>query len=155
MHTEGETENNITEEEVLMPGDPEGGRKTLIELLVGIVIYGLLLQLIPVWFVADKASYSLAMWIGIVTAICMALHMYRTLERALSYADTAQKTVAVNSMLRYAIAIVVLLIVQYRSLGNPVVTFLGIMGLKAGAYLQPFVHKVVNFLQNRNNEKET
>lgn len=146
MHTEGETENNITEEDVLIPGDPEGGKKTLRELFIGIVVYGVLLQVIPVWFVADKVSYSLALWIGIVTAVCMALHMYRTLDRAFSYMQNAQKTVVVNSLLRYAVAIIVLLIVQYRGLGSPVVTFFGIMGLKAGAYLQPFVHKIVIFL---------
>ena len=155
MHIEGETENNYTEEEILMPGDPEGAKKTLGELLFGIAVYGVLLQLIPVWFVENKASYSLALWIGIITAGCMAFHMYRTLERALSNIEGAQKSVVANSLLRYVVAIIVILIVQYRGLGSPVVTFLGIMGLKAGAYFQPFVHKAVIFLQSKNNRIET
>lgn len=153
MHIEDGTENNITEEEILVPGDPESAQKTLKELLLGIVLYGFLLQMIPIWFLTDKVAYSLALWIGIVTAICMALHMYRTLERALSYTDGAQKTVVVNSLLRYAMAMVVLLIVQYRGIGSPIVTFLGIMGLKAGAYLQPFVHKIVIFFNAKAMEK--
>lgn len=151
MAIEGETENRAAEdeEEILIPGDPEGAKKTLKELLAGILVYGLLLQIIPVWFLADKAVYSRSIWIGIVMAVLMALHMYRTLDRALSNEAGAQKAVVSAGMLRYAAVIVLLVILEYTGIGNPVAAFFGIMGLKAGAYLQPFVHKAVMKIQNR------
>lgn len=161
MAIEDETKNRTTEdsltepmqaaedeEDVLIPGDPDGAKKVLKELLTGILLYGILVQLIPVWFLADKAAYSRALWLGIIMAVLMALHMYRTLERALDNGAGAQKSVVTNSMLRYLAVIVVLVAVQYTGIGSPVVTFIGIMGLKAGAYMQPFVHKAVKFIRN-------
>lgn len=136
------------EDEILIPGDPDGAKKVLKELLIGILLYGILLQLIPVWFLADKAAYSRALWPGIIMAALMALHMYRTLDRALDNGMGAQKSVVTNSMLRYMAAVIVLAAVQYTGIGSPVVTFIGIMGLKAGAYMQPFVHKAVKLISN-------
>ncbi len=136
-------------EDMPVPGDPEGAQKTFVELAAGIFAYGILLQAAGVWFFEDKAGAGIAFWIGIFTAFCMAWHMYRTLERALLDERRAQKTLALHSMIRYAVVIAVLVIVQYRQAGSPVVTFFGIMGLKAGAYLQPFVHKAMMYLKKQ------
>ena len=42
-------------------------------LIFGIIIYGVLVQLTGVWFVADKAAYSIGLWYGICIAIGMAI----------------------------------------------------------------------------------
>lgn len=162
MRIEDETENKSTdigtEEDIPIPGDPESAKKTLLELWMGIIIYGVALEITAVWFFENKAAASVVFWIGIVTALCMAFHMYRILDRALTGAAGAQNTVvrtlSVHSMLRYLAVIVVLVVVQYRGIGSPVVTFFGIMGLKAGAYLQPFVHKAILYFKMKSNRNE-
>ena len=51
--------------------------EALPELLLGIFIYGVIIQFAGVWFVEDKLRYSSGLWIGIVTAMCMAYHIAR------------------------------------------------------------------------------
>ena len=40
-------------------------------LVFGIVFYGIVVQLIGVWFVTDKISYSIGLWYGIAIAVGM------------------------------------------------------------------------------------
>ena len=42
-------------------------------LVFGIVFYGIVVQLIGVWFVTDKISYSIGLWYGIAIAVGMAV----------------------------------------------------------------------------------
>jgi hypothetical protein len=46
-----------------------------------------------------------------------------------------------SSMIRYGVILVVFLAVCLTDFAYPLAVFLGIMGLKAGAYLQPFTRK--------------
>ena len=118
--------------------------ETLRELLIGILIWGACWQAGGVWFVKDKAGCSLGLWAGIVTAEFCAVHMYRSLDRALDLSEKdAQKYMMSRSMMRYGLIIVVLLILMITEAGNPLCGFLGVMGLKAAAYLQPLLHKVM------------
>lgn len=41
-------------------------------LVFGIVFYGIVVQLIGVWFVTDKISYSIGLWYGIAIAVGIA-----------------------------------------------------------------------------------
>ena len=45
------------------------------ELIAGIVIYGMIVQLTGMWFVSDKQQYTMGLWIGILLAIGMAVNM--------------------------------------------------------------------------------
>ena len=118
--------------------------ETLLELLLGILLWGVLWQAGGVWFVADKAGCSLGLWLGIITAGLCAAHMYRSLDRALDLSEKdAQKYVMSRNMMRYGLIMAVLLVLMIMEAGNPLCCFLGVMGLKAAAYLQPFLHKVL------------
>lgn len=44
-------------------------------LVFGIVFYGIVVQLIGVWFVTDKISYSIGLWYGIAIAVGMAVNI--------------------------------------------------------------------------------
>ena len=117
--------------------------ETLAELLLGILLWGIFWQAVGVWFVPDKAACSLGLWLGTLTAGICAAHMYRALDRALEFSEKdAQKYVMSRSMMRYGLITAVLLILMVTQIGNPLSCFLGIMGLKAAAYLQPLMHKV-------------
>lgn len=118
--------------------------RALVELWVGIIFTGLVFQFTGMWFVEDKRLYTVALWIGIVLALVTVVHMYRTLDRALDLGAGAQKAVTVANMIRYAVIVIVFLIVLMTKVLNPLITFLGIMSLKVAAYLQPFTHKLCN-----------
>ena len=118
--------------------------ETLKELLFGIFLWGVFWQAAGVWFVEDKAGCSTGLWIGIITAALCAAHMYRSLDRALDFSEKdAQKYMTSRSMMRYGLIIIVLLILMITEAGNPLCGFLGVMGLKAAAYLQPLLHKAL------------
>ena len=40
--------------------------QALPELLLGIVLYGFMIQIVGVWFVEDKVQYSVGLWAGII-----------------------------------------------------------------------------------------
>lgn len=114
--------------------------RTLLELMAGTIPYGLLCQVIGVFFVENKAGYSIGLWIGIVTAMVMAWHMHWSLDRALGAGDQASGMVVKQNLIRYAGVAVIL--AAASSIASPVAVFIGIMGLKVSAYIQPFTHKI-------------
>ncbi|MFP3155683.1 hypothetical protein LQZ18_14895 [Lachnospiraceae bacterium ZAX-1] len=113
------------------------------ELLVIIIVYGILVQFIGVWFVEDKLRYSTGLWIGIAIALAMAIHMAAiVLDAVDTMAEKPAKVKSItHSVIRYVLAVGIFIIVNQFHLGNLVTTFLGVMGLKVAAYLYPFTHK--------------
>jgi hypothetical protein len=86
--------------------------------------------------------YSVGLLAGIACALFMATHMAWSLGQALDLAEgDAVKKMQVHNILRYMIVVVVFFALLYSKLGNPLSAFLGVMGLKVAAYLQPFTHK--------------
>lgn len=122
--------------------------KVLPELILGILIYGILVQITGVWLVEDKVLYSTGLWIGIALAIGMAIHMAVVIEDAVSL-GSGQGKIITMSLLRYIVVVLVFGVTMYFHLGDPIVTFIGVMGLKIAAYVQPFFHKVILKLQGR------
>ena len=116
--------------------------RTLFELGIGILIFGVVCQLL-VFFVKDKAGYSIGLWIGIVTAFFAAVHMWWSIDRGLDFGEKAAVSyLTKHNMIRYIVIIIVIVAVAVTKIGNPLSAFLGIMGLKAGAYLQPLTKKI-------------
>ena len=78
-------------------------KRTLLELLTGIVLSGILFELIGLIFVKDKISHSLGMLIGILIALGMATHMAYSLNNALDWDEEhAKRAIWKSYMLRYA-----------------------------------------------------
>ena len=121
------------------------------ELVLGIVIYGMLVELAGVWFVADKLRYSTGLLIGISLAIGMAINIAIVIRDAVEIygEDGAKNRVIIKSVLRYLIVVVVFFVMMKFNLGNLFTAFIGVLGLKVSAYLQPFTHKVILRLQGR------
>ena len=112
-------------------------------LIAGIILYGVLVEVIGVWFAEDKLRYTTGLLIGIALACGMAVHMAWSLNMALDLGESgAVKKMQLHNLLRYGIVVVVIFALWLSGIGNPVVAFLGIMGLKVAAYLQPFTHKL-------------
>ena len=124
------------------------------ELVLGIVIYGLIIEFAGVWFVADKLRYSTGLLIGISLAIGMAINIAVVIRDAVEiYGENgAQNRVIIKSVLRYLIVVVIFFAMMKFNLGNLFTAFIGVLGLKVSAYLQPFTHKVILKLQGRGDD---
>lgn len=119
--------------------------QALPELLLGILLYGIVIQVTGVWFAQDRLRYSSGLWIGIVTAMAMAYHIARIIAETIDCMDAhkARVQITAKGIMRYAVVVVVFSITMYFDLGNLVTLFIGVMGLKISAYLQPALHKVL------------
>ena len=127
--------------------------ETVLEMWTGMLIWGILCQIIPVWFVNDRFGYSLGLWIGIIMAGASAYHMWWALDRGLDDEGSAQAYIRKLSLFRYAAILIVFGVLMLTDIANPLSAFLGIMGLKAGAFMQPFLHKRLKRSENKE-EKE-
>lgn len=126
---------------------------TLLEMWVGTILFGVLCQISVVWFLKDKAGYSIGLWLGIVAALMTILHLSFSLNKALDLGEAgAKKHMVIQNLVRYFVLIIFLGILMITDFANPLAAFLGLMGVKAGAYLQPLVHKVFGKINNKNNE---
>ena len=113
-------------------------------LVLGIIIYGILLQITGIWLVNDKLRYSTGLWIGIGCALFMAIHMAMSIEDAVSIGteDGAKKKTIASAMFRYVIVLLVLVAMCYLNLGMILPAFFGVLGLKISAYVQPLFYRL-------------
>lgn len=115
---------------------------TLFELCLGILIYGVVFELILLVF-SRKAAYSIGLWAGVLLAAAGAVHMWWSLNRALDMPEKdASKYAAANSIIRYLVLVIAMIILTYTNFANPVFMFCGYMGMKVSAYLNPVMQKV-------------
>ena len=122
------------------------------ELLAGIALYGIVLQFAGMWLVDDKLQYTLSVWMGIALAMGMAVNMAIVILDSVDVMAVRGTPVRTGfwSVLRYVVVVGVFAAAWYFELGNPLVMFFGMMGLKVSAYLQPHLHKC--FLRMRKKE---
>lgn len=119
--------------------------RTLLEMQLGLVVWGLGCQAVGAIFVQNQARYAVSLWFGIALAAISAGHMYHTLDRALDFDEKqANKMIFQGYLVRYASFIIILFLFMVTDSLNPLVIFLAYMGLKVAAFLQPFTHKLCN-----------
>lgn len=128
--------------------------ETLKELLIGILLFDMAALLIGVWFVDSPSKYIVGMAAGTALACFGAIHMYHSIERNLEIniaRENAANAYSVRgSMVRYGVILIVFVVLCLTDVAYPLAVFLGIMGLKAGAYLQPFTHKYLLHRKEKN-----
>ena len=120
--------------------------RTLFELEIGILIFGAICQIFVV-LVDDKTGYSIGLWMGSLMAALSAFHMWYTLDKGLDLGEKgAIGYLSRQNVIRYVGIVLLLIVVAVSGVGNPLSAFLGIMGLKAAAYMQPFTKKLSRLL---------
>lgn len=127
----------------------EDSNRVLRELILGIIFFGLAVTLAGIWWVDDKKRFFLGLVIGIVLSIWKALHIQSTLTRVLDYEEKAAQTkMTLSYVVRTLAVIIVLGLLVVWDMGTiPVLMcFVGLFGLKAGAMLQPHIHKYMDRL---------
>ncbi len=120
--------------------------RTLLEMHIGMVFFGLVCQAAGALVVKDQKSYALSLWFGVAFAFAGSIHMCRTLDRALLSGSNASGMVTKGYLFRYFVLAAVLVVISLTEVMNPLVFFLGYMSLKVTAYLQPITHKLCNKL---------
>lgn len=119
--------------------------RTVLELNLGILALGLLLQVLFLMFADRKLFCCLSLFLGMALALAAVRHMYRTLDAALDLSgEDAQKMIYRGYLTRYLLLAAVLLLVAVTGILNPLLVFLAYMSLKGAAYLQPLTHKLCN-----------
>ncbi len=117
--------------------------KTLPEMLFIMAVWGILVQIVLLVGFQGDVYNAIGLWSGIAVAGGMAIHMKRAIEDALDLGGEAMaKKLRADSIKRMAVAGIVIAIVFYFKLGNPLTVLLGIFALKISAYAQPVVHKI-------------
>ncbi|MBQ7765866.1 MAG: ATP synthase subunit I [Lachnospiraceae bacterium] len=120
---------------------------TLAELWVGSVLFALASLIIGIWFAENKLAYAIGLLVGTLTTMYLAWHMARSIDKMMDKAEQGLDGSAgmrVSSLLRYGLVVLILIASAFVSeYVNPISVFLGILGLKVAAYLQPFTHKIV------------
>lgn len=115
---------------------------TTFDLCLGIVLYGIVFEIILLIF-SRKPAYSIGLWIGIVLAVVGSIHMWWSLDRSLDMVQKdATRQVTTNNIIRYFVAVMVLVLLVYTDFANPIFAFCGYMGMKVSAYMNPFVRKI-------------
>ena len=128
-------------------------------LVLGILAYGLLVELIGVWFVGDKIRYTTGLIIGIACAIGLAIHIAMIIEESVRIGEGHEKLLSFKSVMRYLVLCVVMIVMSYFKLGNMFTAIIGILGLKVSAYAQPLLYKafgknqIIDIESNDNEQK--
>lgn len=117
---------------------------TLIELLMGILVVGILCQLVCLLFFHQYAYNAIGLWVGIAIAAGMAIHMQRSIEDGLDLmGESGVKYMQKSSAIRMLAVCAVMAVVLYFDWGNPLTLIVGVMALKLAAYMQPLMHRVL------------
>lgn len=126
---------------------------TLLELLVGIIFLGVVMQIVITIVSKDYLYNAIGLWSGITVACVSAIHMKRSIEDALDLGEKgAIKYVRIAYLKRMLITVVIMGVVIYFQLGNPITLLIGIFPLKLAAYLQPVIHKLFQQIQLHRNK---
>ena len=120
----------------------KNGSETLKEMLCGMLAYGVIGQIVILIFFRSF-DVSLGWWIGVLTAMVCGYQMWWSLNKALDLDESnAYEKMIAYSTTRYLVIVVIMAIVMITTIANPLAAVFGVFALKAGAYLQPLVHRL-------------
>ena len=116
-------------------------------LVSGILLYGGLLQISAAVLGRRRLYDAVGLWVGIACAVYMGIHMAVMLKHFLggetgSEDKKSKGRICPGMLPRYLVVIGVFALLVFSDLGNPILAFFGVMGLKVSAYLQPMLRKL-------------
>ena len=121
--------------------------RAILELISGILFFTVLCQMAGLLLPFDSRLFAMGLWSGALMACILAIHIWKALNKAfLCDEKTAVKIMSGGYLIRYFLTAAYLVFLFYTGVGYLLAGFLGVMSLKAGAYLQPMIHKYYNWL---------
>jgi len=117
--------------------------KTLRTLVLGILLYGMAVELV-LFIIGKRSIYnSTGLWCGIIIAALCALHMAWGIDITINLPEKAAISYTRKyTVFRYLLMCLVLVLIGITDIGSPVTLIFGFLGLKAGAYLHPIITKI-------------
>ena len=136
-------------------------RHLVLEMSVGMFAYVLILGVLAVIFQNGLGSMGfllgpvlVGLFLGFLADVLMLIHMASVTERAADSQEEvfANKTTMVQFVMRRVVFIAALFILGSRPQVDAVAMIIGALGLKAGAFLQPAVHRTIFGSGNKGRE---
>lgn len=122
---------------------------TLHEMMIGIVLINILPAVASI-FVKDTRRALYGVLIGTVTALIYCIHLAVTVDDALCLDEKgAASSMRKQMAIRYAFVCVVAALCFGFDIVHPLFFVISLITIKAGAYMQPLVHK---FMKWRNDD---
>ena len=119
-------------------------------LIIGILAFTMLCQAAGFFLVSDKADFAIGLWLGAGIAIFMAFHMAVSLNSTVERdVKGAQAAATRQNIIRYLVVVILFGILMLTGTGNPLAAFIGVMGLKISAYMQPVFSKMAKKKLNK------
>ena len=115
--------------------------ETLLDLIIGCLVYSAVFEIIGLIFVSNKASFSLGLLLGTIVAIGSAISMAAGIEQVLSMDKTAATR---NSIIYSILRTIVMFAVAWLGLKFTQISFcgevVGMIGLKVAAHLHVYTN---------------
>ena len=122
-------------------------RNLILEVSAGIVLFAAAAMAAALFLFPERTVFA-GLLLGMVLALAMFLSMALTLEGAVKSKNSKaiQRRSVLGAVIRYVLLFTILMLVVVRLSGwfNPVAVIVGIFGFKAGAFLQPVIHRIVS-----------
>lgn len=145
MYTYLRNESIVIRVKVTMIDKLKQMNRTLLELLTGIAFFALACQIAALFPPMDQMRFAIGFWAGIILSFFSAVYIQQSLMKAFCCDEkSAAMLLAGGYILRYLVTGSILIFLFLSGIGYPLACFLGVLGLKAGAYLQPVTHKLYN-----------
>lgn len=124
--------------------------ETLAELLCGILVSGVVVQLADLaaaWIYPQfrelRLLFSIGLWIGVLVAMFLAVHMYRSIDKALDMRpEDAESFMRRVYLFRTAVILLAAAAVKCFNLGYVMAYFVGVLCLNSGAFVQRMLQKL-------------
>ena len=115
----------------------------LTDLIGGNLIF-LIIGEVIIWIFLDMKSVF-GYLLGVVASIFMVIHMAYCIDDSVRMdEDTALKHTRKGYVIRTAVLVIILLIVYFTGIANPVAMVCGTFVLKLSAYIQPITNRITS-----------
>lgn len=115
---------------------------TVLSLWVGMVLFGILAEIIGLILVQEKLAFSIGLWLGILLQFGIIWLMQKDCERAVELeAEQAEKYIRNRSFLRSVFWFLVMAAAININVISCIGVFFGLFALKVAALLSPVVFR--------------
>lgn len=117
-------------------------KQTLVELLIGNALYGVLGVLVILIF-PDRLYNELGFIWGVIVSYGMTIHIYSSLRSSMIMGEFgALKQIRKSYIIRVIGILIAFAFMRWLDFGNIITGVIGLFALKFSAYIQPITHKI-------------
>ncbi|MBQ9765908.1 MAG: hypothetical protein IJW18_06900 [Lachnospiraceae bacterium] len=115
------------------------------EMVLGILAVNLLVAIIGLIFVPQRVVFLIGLLMGLVVAVLMILSMKHSIEKAMDFGEKGAKLQTIKGYAFRTVLVVAGFVGAYFiGIWAMASFFLGVMSMKAAAYMQPYTKKFLH-----------